>query len=239
MTDEVASCPGCGAPAPEGAKFCPSCGTALAAADGETREVPVPPSETGPVPVSLEVARPRIFGVPPPLAIFALAVAALGFAVVAFVSGNWPVGLVALAVALALAAFYLQLARKPWAGPFASASSAFVDGLGARAGVFRTSVGVWSQARREVLQLKQELLRLSAERDSELRALGEAALRKDSKEMSRLRGRIGELDAEVEQLERTIAETVERARHTVGEQRIAIQPTERVSVEGEEEPRSG
>jgi hypothetical protein len=241
MADEAApSCPRCGKPTPDGARFCPSCGAELVAEEnGGTREVPLPEPETGPVPVSFEVARPRLFGVPPPLGIFALAVAALAFAVVAFVSGSWPVGLVALAVSLVLLAFFLQLARKPSAGAFATASTAFVDSLGARAGFFRTSVGALSQARREVLHLKQRLLQLSGEREAELRALGEAALRKDNAEMRRLRGRIGELDAEVAQLEQTIAETVKQARTTVGEERLAIQPTQRVTLDDDEAADSG
>ena len=202
----------------------------MAGDEGDTREVPLPPSETGPVPVSFEVARPRLFGVAPPLGIFALACIALTLALVALVSGRWILGLVAVAGSLLLLAFFLQLARKPSAGAFAGASTAFVDGVGARAGLFRTSLGAWSQARREVLRLKQELLRLGEEREAELRVLGEAALRKDAKEMGRIRKRIGELDGKVAERERAIAEAVEQARSTVGDERFAIQPTERVEL---------
>ena len=48
----------------------------------QTRRVPLPPEETGPVPVSLARAEPRWFGVPPPLLLLGLAVLAFALAVV-------------------------------------------------------------------------------------------------------------------------------------------------------------
>ena len=45
----------------------------------QTRRVPLPPEEMGPVPVSLAHAEPRWFGVPPPLLL--LGVAVLSFAI--------------------------------------------------------------------------------------------------------------------------------------------------------------
>ena len=59
----AASCANCGARLPKRSRFCPECGTRVGATPAETAVEEVPPSETGPVPVDYEVARPRYFGV--------------------------------------------------------------------------------------------------------------------------------------------------------------------------------
>ena len=52
-------CPNCGSRLPPRSRFCPECGTRVA--EGDTAVEPLPPDETGPVPVHVARARPRAF----------------------------------------------------------------------------------------------------------------------------------------------------------------------------------
>src|SRR4051812_9727025 len=84
----VANCANCGARLPEESRFCPECGVRRSAATGATAVEEVPPEETGSVPVHTVAVAPRYFGVAPPLALFALAVAALVLGIVLLVTGH-------------------------------------------------------------------------------------------------------------------------------------------------------
>src|SRR5262249_56906250 len=95
---------------PEGARFCPSCGTPADA--GETVREQVPPTETGEVPVSYDVAEPHFFGVTPPLLLLGLAGVLIVVAIVLFASGRWPFGLIVLGIAALLGAAFLEAARR-------------------------------------------------------------------------------------------------------------------------------
>src|SRR5262249_50448420 len=104
------ACATCGASLPRDARFCPACGTPDEA--GETVKAPVPPEETGPVPVSLQRTEPHWFGVTPPNLLIGIAVAALVLAIVLFATGNWPFGLILLGVGALLLAAFLEAARR-------------------------------------------------------------------------------------------------------------------------------
>src|SRR3954471_14949114 len=95
-------CPNCGAAIPPRARFCPECGTRLDDAEHATMVAQLPPAETGPVPISMQRAEPRWFGVTPPTMLLGLAVAILVFAVVLFVTGHWPFGLILLGLSALL-----------------------------------------------------------------------------------------------------------------------------------------
>ena len=70
----------------------------------------VPPSETGPVPVSMQRSEPRWFGVAPPQLLLAVAAIAFVVAIVLFATGHWPFGLILLGVAALLLAAFLEAA---------------------------------------------------------------------------------------------------------------------------------
>src|SRR5213082_3236427 len=78
----------------------------------QTRRVPLPPEETGPVPVSLVHAEPRWFGVPPPLLLFGLAASLFVLALVLLAVGSWPSGLILLGLSTLLTAAFLETARR-------------------------------------------------------------------------------------------------------------------------------
>ena len=74
----MASCANCGRRLPKQSRFCPECGQPVG--EGDTKVQELPPDETGPVPVHVQRAEPRWFGVTPP----------------SFLLGDGPAGLRAL-----------------------------------------------------------------------------------------------------------------------------------------------
>ena len=107
---EVApSCTECGAPLPATARFCPGCGRPVDSGTGTTVREEVPPSETGPVPVSYTATQPRWFGVTPPIVLFVLTVAGFAVAAVLFAAGDWPVGLILVGVSILVFTGFLFL----------------------------------------------------------------------------------------------------------------------------------
>src|SRR3954452_8244883 len=105
-------CPQCGAEVTIRARFCPECGTRLQAPVNPTLQVELPPEETGPVPVSMQVSEPRWFGVTPPSFLLGLSGVLLVLAIALFAVGHWPYGLILLGLAALLLAAFMEAARR-------------------------------------------------------------------------------------------------------------------------------
>jgi hypothetical protein len=222
VTEPPSECRACGAPIPEGARFCPSCGTPVAEADTVRAELPV--VEEGPVPVSVQHASPRWFGVAPPTALFALAAALLVGALILLATGNWVAGLVVLGLALLFAAGFLEAGRRRPEAPVVRASVDAVDTVRARAGFTAHAFLTRSSARREIGRRRAEAFRLSSEREAILRELGGAVYA--GGDGAAERERLGALDERISELEREAAGIAEQARNRVEEARLHVQPTE-------------
>lgn len=222
MTESPASCPSCGAPVPAGARFCPACGAAVAA--GDTVRAEVPPSETGPVPVSVQQASPRWFGLAPPTVLFALSLALLVVAAILLVLGSWVAGLVVLGLALLFAAGFLEAGRRKPDAPVVRASVDAVDSMRARAGFTAQTLLTRSSARREIARRRAEAFRLSSDRDRLLGELGRAVYA--GGDGAAEREAIAALDRRLGELEREAGEIAESARNRVEEARLRVQPTE-------------
>ena len=108
----VASCSNCGARLPKDSRFCPECGVRTSAADDVTAVEEVPPDETGRVPVHKVAAAPHYFGVAPPQALFALAIASLVGAIVLFVAGNALAAALLLATSALFTALFVAASRR-------------------------------------------------------------------------------------------------------------------------------
>ena len=222
MTEPSSECRSCGAPIPKDARFCPSCGTPVSDADTVRAEVPI--AETGPVPVSVQRASPRWFGLAPPTALFALAAALLVVALILLATGNWVAGLVVLGLALLLAAGFLEAGRRKPDAPVVRASVDAVDTVRARAGFTAQAVLTRSSARREIGRRRAEAFRLSSERDGILRELGGAVYA--GGDGAAERERVAAVDERISELEREAAEIAAQARNRVEEARLHVQPTE-------------
>lgn len=136
----------------------------------ETRRVQLPPSETGPVPVSVAHAEPRWFGVPPPIVLLGLAACCFLIAIVLFATGSWPAGLVLLGLSALFAAVFLEVARRrPDSSLTRKSSSA---AIGARS---------WASSRIELLRARSSAV-------AEIqRVLGRRAVIESERRMAQLR----------------------------------------------------
>jgi len=222
-------CPSCGASAPAAARFCASCGTRLDG--GDTRVVPLPPSEPAPAPVSIAHAEPRLFGVVPPMFAFGLACLLTVLAIVTFAVGSWVVGLALVIVAGALFALFVGAARHAPSSPIARATLTAGDRIASWVGFATGSANAWSTAGREVLRLRGELRALRPEREALQYALGDAAYHERDSEVALLRARLRDLDRAIDERMAASAAALEQARRRSRKERLAIRPTEQMSVE--------
>src|SRR5918995_6158500 len=94
---EVDSCSHCGGPLPANATFCPSCG----------RRADAPPVSVHEVPIDVQRAEPRYFGLGPPVFIFSAAVALLLLGIVLIATGTLAAGVIAVILALCLLPSFL------------------------------------------------------------------------------------------------------------------------------------
>ena len=233
----MAECPHCGAAVAAGSRYCPQCGRQLD--EGDTRVEPLPPNETGRVPVDRMRAEPRLYGVTPTTLVLVLAGAALTLAIVFFVLGNWPVALVLLGVALLLLAVFVEAARRHPAGRVTRVGVDAFDQLRARANVTAGSVATRGRAARRLLGLRRELRRLAALRGRLLFELGDAVYRGDDNAAESTRGRLEELDRHVASTEAHMQEVVATAERRIEERRLEVQPTEMVELPHEPGPEPG
>ena len=88
------------------------------------------------------------------------------------------------------------------------------------------STAARSRASRELLAARSELAKLRAEFRRTQLELGGAAYREDIAETDRLRVRMRELEEQARTIERGTHRVVGEAEQRIGEERLAIQPTE-------------
>ncbi|TML63401.1 MAG: hypothetical protein E6G22_06290 [Actinobacteria bacterium] len=93
------------------------------------------------------------------------------------------------------------------------------------------STAARSRASREVLAARSELARLRAGLRQTQLELGGAAYREDADEIARLRERMRALEERARAVERSTHRAVGEAEKRIGEERLAIQPTEIVPPE--------
>jgi type IV secretory pathway TrbD component len=233
----VAECPQCGAAVAAENRFCPECGRQLGEAD--THVLPVPPEETGPVPVQRVRAEPRFYGVAPTTLVLVLAGAALTLAIVLFVLGRWPFALVLVGVSLLLLAVFVEIARRRPPGPVTRASAEALDHFRARANVAAGSLATRGRAMRQVVGLRRELRRMAAFRGQLLYELGDAVYRGDDEARETARGRIDELDQLAASTEARMQEVVATTERRIEERRLEVQPTEMVELPEQPSPAPG
>jgi hypothetical protein len=229
----VAECPHCGAPVAEGSRYCPQCGRRIDSSEADTRVEPLPPEETGRVPVERMRVEPRLYGVTPTTLVLVLAGAALTLAIVFFVVGRWPVGLVLLGAALLLLAVFLETARRHPGGRVTRASAEALDHFRARANVAAGSLATRGRAMGRVVALRRELRRMGSLRNQLLFELGDAVYRGDDQARDAAHGRVDELDRLIASREEQMQEVMASAQHRIERRRLEVQPTEVAELPGE------
>jgi len=218
------SCPNCGALLDSQSRFCPDCGVRLAGADDVTVEA-IPPDETGPVPVEMAVSEPRYFGVTPPMAVFALAVASLAVAIAALATGHTIPGILLLVAAGAFAALFVAASRRLPDDALARLPGRAIGGLRDRAGVAAGAVGAYSSAQMELFRLRREFAELVARRAEAARSLGEAVYRDADEDAGNARNLVGELDAAMTAKEAEMTKVATDATARIQKGRLEVQPT--------------
>jgi hypothetical protein len=192
----------------------------------ETTVEDVPAHETGPVPVEISTATPRFFGVTPPSAVLALAAACLAGGIAMLATGHAIVGGVLLAVAVALAAFFVSLARRLPETPVVRYSSDAWRVVRERTGFAVESLTVQSSARVELFRLRRELAVLLARRAEFARILGEAVYASDAEGTESARAQMAELDGLVSAKEEEMEQTAARATERIQRAQLQVQPTQ-------------
>jgi hypothetical protein len=193
---------------------------------GETAIEPLPPDETGRLPVRFDRATVRWFGIAPAAALLLLAAAALGAAILLFALGDWPIGLVLVGAALLLLAAFGEAARRKPDAPFARRSFEAWRRARERAGVAVESAARRSRAQRELTALRHELLGIEERRRAKLVELGEAALSEDEEAVAGLRDEIGGLDGLAADKEAEMQATALHAREGIERARLSVQSTQ-------------
>lgn len=212
------ACASCGAELPYGARFCPDCGAATEP-EGSTVRAEVPPEETGAV--SYVRPEPRLFGVAPPAPLLAVAVVTLVVALVLFIAGLWPFGLIVLGLgALLLAAFFELAGRRP-NSPLTRAT---IDAR-ARTGSLLETWRVRAAATADARRIHNGLARIADERRAALLQLGDAAHRVDGIAEADARARLDGLDQRESELREELDRRLEDAGERIRQARFAVDET--------------
>jgi type IV secretory pathway TrbD component len=230
----VTSCPHCGRQLDEGVRYCPQCGRRVDDPDAsDTHVMDVPPNETGRVPVHVTRAEPRFYGITPWSLVLVLAGAAAAVAVVMFVLGHWPIGLLLAGVALLLVLVFLESARRTPRGSLPRSTVEAVDSFRARTTVAAESVATRGRAARQLFALRRELRRMSAARSQLLFELGAAVYGGAEQAANAARERLVELDRLAAQREAEMEQIVKATRRRVEQGRLEVQPTEVAETPGQ------
>jgi zinc-ribbon domain len=210
----VDTCSHCGGPLPENATFCPSCGRRTDA-----------PLEERDVPIDVQHAEPRYFGLGTPVFVFSAAVGLLLLGIVLAATGFVIPGAIAIVVSLCLVPAFLAGARRWPESPIARIGVSAADRVRDEAGVAVESISTWSRAGRDIARLRKQQFQLRRDRDAKIRQLGPAFYAGD--------GRADELKAEAKQLderiaanERELQRTVAGARRHTRRERATVVATE-------------
>jgi hypothetical protein len=231
-----ANCANCGARLPKDGRFCPECGVRTSVENDATAVEEIPPEETGRVPVHTVAVTPRYFGIAPPLALFALAVAALGAAIVVFVAGKVIAGALLLAAAALFSVLFVTASKRLPENAVARVSRRVAGTVRDRTGFAVEAVSVHSTTRVELFRLRRELSQLVAERAEAARALGEAVYVGAEDEIEAGRNRMSELEQAFADKEGEMTRVTAAANERIQRAQLQVQPTEVVEPPEVPEP---
>ena len=231
-----ANCANCGARLPKDGRFCPECGVRTEVENDATAVEETPPEETGRVPVHTVAVTPRYFGIAPPLALFALAVAALAAAIVVFVAGKVIAGALLLAAAALFSVLFVTASKRLPENAVARVSRRVAGTVRDRTGFAVEAVSVHSTTRVELFRLRRELSQLVAERAEAARALGEAVYVGAEDEIEAGRNRMSELEQAFADKEGEMTRVTAAANERIQRAQLQVQPTEVVEPPEVPEP---
>ncbi len=219
------SCSHCGGPLPEAATFCPSCG----------RRTDAPPTaERRDVPIDVQHAEPRYFGVGTPIFVFSAAVVLLVVGIALLVAG-YLAGLVAVVLAICLLPVFLAGARRWPDSPIARLGIGTADRVRDETSIAVESISAWSRAGRDVARLRKEQFRLRRDRDARIRRLG-VSFYSDDGQADTLKAEAKALDERFEASRRELQGAIAGARRQTRKGRATVVATEVIKPEPETSP---
>lgn len=221
----VDTCSHCGGPLPADATFCPSCG----------RRTDAPPVAAREVPIDVQYAQPRYFGLGTPIFVFSAAAALLLLGIALIATGFLVLGVVAVVLAACLLPAFLAGARRWPDTSVARIGVSAADRVRDEAGAAVESISAWSRAGREVARLRKQQFRLRRERDARIRELG-VSFYSDDGRADELKAAAKALDEEIASNERQLQRTLAGARRRTRKGRAAVVATEVITPEAEPEP---
>jgi hypothetical protein len=211
----VDTCSHCGGPLPENASFCPSCG----------RRTNAPPVAAREVPIDVQHAEPRYFGLGTPVFALGAAFVLLALGVVLLLAGKPAAGVIAIVFGLVLLPVFLAGARRWPDSSVARIGVGAADRVRDEAGVAVESISTWSRAGRDVARLRKQQFQLRRERDATIRQLGPAFYAGDGGAET-LRASAKELDEQIAANDRELQRTIARARRHTRKERATVVATE-------------
>jgi len=177
------------------------------------------------VPIDVQHAEPRYFGLGTPVFALGAAFVLLAAGVVLLVAGEPAAGLIAIVFGVLLLPVFVAGARRWPDSSIARIGVGTADRVRDEAGVAVESISTWSRAGRNVARLRKEQFRLRRERDAKIRQLGPAFYAGDGS-ADALRASAQELDERLAENEPELRRTVAGARRHTREERAAVVATE-------------
>lgn len=194
-------CPHCAHAAPEGSRFCPECGRALAL-DGQM-EIRPPSARLWPPDPFLVITGALFIG-----------------AVFLFAAGIWAWGIVALLAALVV--FLASRAEERRAARYA------LEGLGARFSASKDSITARSRGQIELFRARRERADLEGERTRALQRLGDAVFYEGESGIESSRAAVQEVVDRIATKEAEIQTLIERTEDRVQRAQAGVRQTEKL-----------
>jgi hypothetical protein len=190
-----------------------------------TLRVPLPPDETGPVPISRGHAEPRWFGVPPPLVLLALTAGSFVASLVLLAGGSWSIGAILLGLSALFLSAFLEVARRRPDSSLTRMSAGAADGARSRAKTSFELLRARSRAVAATQHERAEQAVVESERRAVRLRLAEALQSDDEAEADALRDRLVQLDGAEERLRIVLQERLARTDERIRGVRLAAART--------------
>jgi hypothetical protein len=177
------------------------------------------------LPIDVQHAEPRYFGLGTPVFVFSAAVGLLLLGIVLAATGFVVPGAIAIVVSLCLVPAFLAGARRWPDSPIARFGVNAADRVRDEAGVAVESISTWSRAGRDIARLRKQQFQLRRERDAKVRQLGPAFYADDGRAEA-LKAEAKQLDERIAANERELQRTIAGARRHTRKERATVVATE-------------
>ena len=187
------------------------------------------------MPIEVQHAEPRYFGIGTPGFVLAAAAALLVLGIALAVTGFVIVGIVAIAVAVCLVPVFVAGARRWPDTSIAQIGVSTADRVRGEAGVAVESVSAWTRAGRDVARIRKEQFQLRRRRDGIVRELGTSFYSDDGR-ADELKAGAKALDEQMASNELELQRAVASARRQTRKGRATVVATEVIKPESVPEP---